>query len=121
MTRSVNDPSDYGDATVFTINPHANIFGDMDRAINPLLRRNATQKGEIGRVRRHWLEEARGHPVMNSADPMRVGRGPPLEFEIETTGTVGKVEKTGPCSGKSRRPCSVVRKGVDCRDITEKG
>ena len=80
MTRSVNDPSDYGDATVFTINPHANIFGDMDRAINPLLRRNATQKGEIGGFRRNGLEEALRHPVMNSADPMRVRRRPPLRI-----------------------------------------
>ena len=58
----------------------ATSFGDVDRAINPLLRRNATQKGEIGRVRRRGLEEAGGHPVMNSTDPMRVGRGPPLQI-----------------------------------------
>ena len=53
-------------------------LGDVDRAINPLLRRNATQKSEIGRVRRDGLEEAVGHPVMNRADPMRIRHGPPL-------------------------------------------
>ena len=50
-----------------------------------------------------------------------LGAGRRCEFEIDTSGIVGKVEKTGSCSGKSRRPCSVVRKGVDWRDITEKG
>ena len=56
----------------------ATSFGDVDRAINPLLRRNATQKSEIGRVRRHGLKEALRHPVMDRADPMRIRRGPPL-------------------------------------------
>ena len=35
--------------------------------------------------------------------------------EIEITGTLEKVLNTGWCSGRSSRPCKVVRNGVGCR------
>ena len=53
-------------------------LGNMDRAINPLLWRNATQKSEIGGVRRHRPEQILGHPVINRADPIRFRRRPSL-------------------------------------------
>ena len=53
-------------------------LGDVDRAINPLLRRNATQKSDRGRSAGTGLRRPSGIPVMNCADPMRIQDGPPL-------------------------------------------
>src|SRR3954452_19599161 len=49
------------------------------------------------------------------------GTGRRWEFEMEITGTLEKVVNTGWCSGKSSLPCSVVTKGVGCRENDEKG
>ena len=49
------------------------------------------------------------------------GTGRRCAFEIETTGTEENVVNTGWCSGRSSRPCSVVRNGVGCRENSENG
>ena len=84
-------------------------LGDVDRAINPLLWRNASQESEIGRARRHGLQEVqrafRDEPCRSN---VHFGAGRRCAFEIDTPRNVGNVKKTGSCSGKSRRPCSVI-------------
>src|SRR5262249_15988363 len=53
-------------------------LGYPDRLINGLLRRNAPEKGKVGRPNRLWRQQLLRQAMVNGADPPRAGNGPPL-------------------------------------------
>src|SRR5262249_25285169 len=53
-------------------------LGYPDCLINGLLRRNAAEKGKVGRLNRLWRQKLLRQAMVNGADPPGAGNGPPL-------------------------------------------
>src|SRR5262249_35801033 len=100
---------------------HAAALGDPDRLIDSLFRRNATEKGKVGRRNGLWRQKPLRQAMVNGTDPPAPATGRRCASEIEITGIEGKVAKSIWCSGRSSRPCSVVTNGVGSRENREKG
>src|SRR5262249_19822245 len=92
-----------------------------DRLINGLLRRNAPEKGKVGRPNGLWRQKLLRQTMVNGADPPGAGNGPPLGVRNRDHRDRRKVAKTTWCSGRSSRPWSVVTNGVDWREHRENG
>lgn len=69
---------------------------DCNRAIDAFLRSDAAKESKIALLGRYRTEQVLGQTVMNGAYPPGLRERPALrESEIEITGTVGNVVKTG--------------------------